>query len=106
MGLRSYILAETVVLELSGEHDISTVPQIEPEISSLTDGRRRVIFDLGKCTYIDSTVLALLVKKHRMFGDGMRVVVPATSQLRRLFTITQLDQSFVVNETLAEALEA
>jgi anti-anti-sigma factor len=102
-GFYSYDLDDNVGFEFSGDHDIGTVPTIEPSITAAMNGQPRVIFDLSVARYIDSTVLNMLLRKHKVLAERMRVVVPASSSVRRIFAISGLDQYFVMAETVSEA---
>lgn len=100
----SYSLDENLVFAFVGDHDLSTVPATEPKILAATNGQPRVVFDLSEATYVDSSMLALLIRRWKTLGDRMRVVVPATCKVRRLFSVTGLDGYFNVSETVADAV--
>jgi anti-anti-sigma factor len=53
---------ETAVLVLSGELDLGTVGQVQERLDQLRDGRRPVILDLERLTFMDSTGIRLLLR--------------------------------------------
>jgi anti-anti-sigma factor len=101
--LQSYHLDKTLVFELHGEHDLSTMPRIEALVNAASEGQPRVIFDLSEARYLDSTVLAFLLRRWKALGNRMSVVIPPLSPIRRIFAVTQLDHYLPIVETLSEA---
>ena len=100
--LRSYQVDQTLVFELHGEHDLSTMPRIEASVVEATDGQPRVIFDLSATRYLDSTMLSFLIRRWKVLGDRMAVVVPVLSPVRKVFAVTQLDRYLPIVDTLPE----
>jgi len=94
------------VFELAGEHDLSTTSKVEAAVRTASEGQSRIVYDLTGVTYLDSTVLTMLVRSHKQLGKGFGVVLPSASPIRRIFEITKLDRIFPVQETLEEALRA
>ena len=104
-NFHSYVLDETIVFAFSGDLDLSTIPETEPKILAATDGQPHVVFDLSNADYVDSSMLALLVRRWKVLGgDRMGVVVPAACKVRRLFSVTGLDGYFNVSESVAAAV--
>jgi anti-anti-sigma factor len=101
--LRSYQVNQTLVFELHGEHDLSTMPRIETSVVAATDGQPHVVFDLSEARYLDSTVLSFLIRRWKALGDRMEVVVPPLSPVRKIFTVTQLDRYLPIVDALPDA---
>ncbi|HEY3766386.1 MAG TPA: STAS domain-containing protein [Gaiellales bacterium] len=57
------------IVELTGEHDISTCDELRAELDRLDGVGTRVVVDLSRATYIDSSVIAELVRAARR-SDG------------------------------------
>ena len=66
---------DTVVLALHGEHDIATAPQVR-EALLLAASRRTLVVDLAACTFLDGSILGLLIgARRRVVRRGGTVVV-------------------------------
>jgi anti-sigma B factor antagonist len=67
------------VLHAPAELDVYTAPYLrEASVDAVNDGIYRLVVDLSKTTYIDSTGLGVLVgidKRAAKYGGWMRVVV-------------------------------
>ncbi len=66
------------IVELTGEHDISTCGELRAELDRLDGVGTRVVVDLSSATYIDSSVIAELVRAARRAdadADGVFAVV-------------------------------
>ncbi len=93
-------------MALGGEVDLHTAPRLDEELFRLIDlGATRVIVDLSDTSFIDSTVLGVLLRAHkRIAGNGGRfVLVTDDPRTRRLFQVTGLDGRFKVASTLIDA---
>jgi anti-sigma B factor antagonist len=70
--------ADTHVIELGGEIDLYTAPEFkERMVQVIEDGKKQVIVDLSKATFIDSTTLGVLVggvKRLRPAGGTLALV--------------------------------
>ncbi|MGI5142559.1 MULTISPECIES: STAS domain-containing protein [unclassified Streptomyces] len=91
------------VVEVYGEADVSTVPQIRDHVVELIrEGDRRFIVDLLGVTFIDSTGLGVLVgilKRIRACRGELRLVI-ANPDVRRIFTITGLHNVFSIYDSV------
>jgi anti-anti-sigma factor len=93
------------VLNVFGDIDLSNVSEFQAAIDRLDAGEdRRPIVNLAGCTYIDSSGLRTLCKAYLASARRLRIVVPATGSLRRIFTITGLTAQLEVAPTLEHAL--
>jgi anti-anti-sigma factor len=99
-GVRPYQLDDAVVFEFTGDHDVSTIGKIEPMVYANVGDRPRVVFDLRRVTYFDSTMLAMFVRAQRNLGDRLLVVVPEKQSLQRIFEITRLDRALTLTSSL------
>ena len=110
MDIKVEALAEgTTVVVVSGELDIYTAPRLREQLLWLSDQDvgtpSRVLLDLNKVSFIDSTGLGAIVGAHRRFTQrgGVLELVCGRCPVQRLLTITRLDQVFRVHERLPEA---
>ncbi|HKH65083.1 MAG TPA: STAS domain-containing protein [Solirubrobacterales bacterium] len=94
-----------VRLALAGELDLSNLPTLEATLDGAIKSGKKVLFDLHRLEFLDSTGLALIV---RMLGrrDAERFsFVPSTSgSVRRLLSLTGLDERMVVDSGAAEPI--
>ena len=96
------------VLELHGEHDLSTVKAIRAELAPIAERGEAAVIDLSDVTFIDSAVLSELVASRRGGEDGhgarLAVVAPPGGFPARVLGLLQLEQVVGVYETRDEAL--
>jgi anti-sigma B factor antagonist len=100
--------ADTHVIELGGEVDLYTAPEFKERMVKVIDGgKKRVVVDLSKATFIDSTTLGVLVggvKRLRPNGGALTIVC-TDQNICKIFEITGLDRVFTIHATREEALE-
>ena len=102
--LHYYECDDVRVVPLAGEFDLSLSKALEEFITAAHDGSKSVVIDLSGASYIDSTVLTVLVRQKKALGSYFRVVVPKTAKLRRIFEITQLQTQLEIEESLAAGM--
>ncbi|GGK20740.1 anti-sigma-B factor antagonist [Pilimelia terevasa] len=109
LALTSRTVGEHTVLEVGGEVDVYTAPRLREELLALIDGgTRRIVVDLQRVDFLDSTGLGVLVgamKKLRGV-DGTFGLVCAKEPLLKIFRITALDQVFPLYESVDAAIAA
>ena len=97
------------VVALEGEVDIHSSRQFkEALVRSIADGATRIIIDLAKVTFVDSTALGVMVSGLRAVGahDGTLDIICCDEQIRGIFEITRLDRIMHVYRSRDEALAA
>lgn len=101
--------SEPPIIELEGEVDVYTAPQLKQQmISLLESGARELVVDLTKVDYLDSTALGVLIGglKRMRERDGNMVLVCPSPRIRRVFEITGLDKIFDIFNTAQDATES
>lgn len=96
------------VIDLKGEIDIYTAPEFQSALThAIEEGFRRVVVDVSKVTFMDSTGLGVFVGGQRKMHlcDGLLVVVCTDPTITRIFQITGLADVFTFRETRNEALK-
>jgi anti-sigma B factor antagonist len=96
------------VVTVSGDADLYAAANVERELLRLVDeGRRSIVVDLTDATFIDSTMLRVLlnVSKRLRPGGGELLVVCSEHNIRKIFEITLLDRVFTIFDTREGALE-
>ena len=89
----------TCFLEIEGEVDVYTSPQLKQDIVKLAEGGvKHVVINLSKVEYLDSTGLGVLIGglKRLRESDGNLVLVGPGMRILRIFEITGLDKIFEI----------
>ena len=100
---------ETQIFDLQGSLDIATSPTVRAALLDAAErGQHRIIVDLSRLDFIDSTGLgALIGSQRRAKENGGEVrLVTREGQILRLLRITGLLTVFGVYHTLEDALAA
>ena len=95
------------IVEVTGEIDMATAPELTALVDEDMDGARRVIVDLSAVVFLDSSALNALVHVQRDLAKreiGFRVVSPLDQNVRRVLEIMQLMETLDVVDSLADAL--
>jgi anti-sigma B factor antagonist len=94
------------VIELEGEVDVYTAPQLKQQMISLLEaGTKQMVVDLTKVEYFDSTALGVLIgglKRIRERDGNLSLICP-NPRIRRVFEITGLDKIFDIYNNGDEA---
>ncbi len=62
--------AGLTVLTISGEHDLSTAPTLRRRIDSLLDEGTPTLIDLSPATFIDSSILGVILDGRRRAAEA------------------------------------
>jgi anti-sigma B factor antagonist len=94
------------VVAIRGDADLYGAPEIGEALGAAAAGASAVVVDLGAVTFLDSTILALLLKSLRELRarEIPFTIVCDAPQILRIFELTGLDARFRVVPTLSEAL--
>ncbi len=99
---------QTHVIELGGEIDLYTAPEFkERMVQLIEDGKKQIVVDLSRATFIDSTTLGVLVggvKRLRPAGGALALVC-TDQNITKIFEITGLDRVFPIYKSRDEALQ-
>ena len=93
------------VVTVSGDADLYAAANVERELLRLVEeSRRSIVVDLSDATFIDSTMLRVLlnVSKRLRPGGGELLVVCSEHNIRKIFEITLLDRVFAIFDTPEE----
>jgi anti-sigma B factor antagonist len=58
------------VLTISGEHDLSTAPNLRRRLDRLLDEKTATIVDLSPATFIDSSILGVIIDGRRRAAEA------------------------------------
>ena len=95
------------ILPLEGEIDLHVAPQITSSLASIiADKPSRVVVDLSKVSYIDSSGLAALIEAMQNVGryGGQFALSGLQEGVRPIFEIARLDQVFRIFPDTASAV--
>ena len=97
------------VLTISGEHDLNTAPDLRRRLGELMDGGESVVVDLSPASFVDSTILGVILEGRRQaIEDGRGFAVAqgnGTEAVARVLEITGLRDELPVHGTRDGALE-
>jgi anti-sigma B factor antagonist len=94
-----------VVVDLKGELDLATAPQLRRKLHELIEsGRMHIAFDLSKLEFMDSTGLGVFIGclKRIREREGTLVLGGLLPNVARVFEVTGLDRIFTIHKSLAE----
>jgi anti-sigma B factor antagonist len=101
--------ATTHVVDVAGEVDLYSAPELKEHVlTAIEGGKTRIVIDLTRTSFIDSTTLGVLVgarKRLREHNGTLAVVCPDPDKLG-LFEMTGLDRVFSIHDDRASALAA
>jgi len=99
-------VARIPVIEIHGQIDLSNCHMLHDEINAEVDkGNYRLIVDLKKISYIDSSCLGILLgglELVRQRGGGLAIV--GNPLVDRVLTLTGLTRIFPFHSSVQEAL--
>lgn len=93
------------VIEVTGEIDVYTAPKLrEVVINAIDSGHRRLVVDIERVAFLDSTGLGVLVGalKRVRSDKGSLDIVCTSDRLLRIFDITGLDKVFSLHRSIAD----
>ena len=99
------------VVVVKGEHDVYTAPSLSEQLDSLLGEHVPFVIDLTKATFVDSSVLRVLLEAKRKADEGdigfaVAVGQDDTGPVRRVLDITGLAPVLPVYAGRDEAKEA
>jgi anti-anti-sigma factor len=104
----TYHDSDIAILSLVGEHDLSTSAELHRALRALLRSGERVIVDLSRAAFIDSSVLNNLVQARRRArerGSEVVLLVGTTPGVERVLQVTRLLEHFPHESTREGAIE-
>ncbi len=108
-GLNQELDGDLLIVEVTGEVDLFTAPELKAAITQgVEGGARHVVVDLSETRFLDSSALGVLIGavKRLRAREGGLTIVNIDPNISKTFEITGLDQIFTICETRGEALSA
>lgn len=110
MGLNWKMVEDVAVIKPEGDLvGGSETDQLELQIRRLMDwNNKKLIIDLSKVSYLNSTALGVLVAAHSnyMKREAKLALCGIDKRIKNVFVITKLVMVFDIHTTLKEALDA
>jgi anti-sigma B factor antagonist len=96
------------VVTLSGQLAVTDVDGFITSVDGIVAKKpTRVVLDLSRLSYIDSTMLGILIRLNRgvmEHGGSVRIASPA-QPTRKLFTTMRLDKAMPIVESVEDGLK-
>ena len=96
------------VLTISGEHDLSTAPNLRRRLDALIDEGVAMVVDLSSATFIDSSILGVILDQRRRAVEarlGFAVVRSnGSNAVDRVLDVTGLRSELPVHARREEAI--
>ncbi len=110
MGVRVERKGAISLIRVDGEVSIEMAAELRDlMLKEIEDGIIRIVVDLGKATYIDSTGLGILISGLRKVGKeegDLKILGPLAPQVKRIFELTRLDKVFDFYDNEQEAINS
>jgi anti-sigma B factor antagonist len=96
------------VLTVHGEHDLHTAPDLRRRLDDLIDGGDPIVVDLSPSTFIDSSILGVILDARRRAREAGVALTVAQADgavaVSRVLQVTGLRSQLPVHDTLEAAL--
>jgi anti-sigma B factor antagonist len=103
------VAEDIAIVRPSGRLNMVTAALVrETIVAAIAEGRPRVVVDLGRIEFIDSTGLGALIgslKSTRQAGGDLRIARP-TAQVQMILSLSNLDRILTAYATPEEAFDA
>lgn len=99
---------DRAVVTVAGEVDLETAAQLgDHALAAVRNVSPHLVLDLSGVTFMDSTGLKVLlsIQRRTEVAQGSLAVVGTARSVRRILTLTGLDQTFALYDTLDEVPE-
>ncbi len=109
MSYSSYEKNGVLVVKIEEERlDASTAPDFKKYVLEyISEGKARILLDLGKVDFIDSSGLGAIVTiLKRVSENGDLCICNPTEPVKNMFKLTRMERVFRVFESENEAIEA
>ncbi|MGH7661071.1 MAG: STAS domain-containing protein [Vulcanimicrobiaceae bacterium] len=91
------------VMTVAGEVDIYAATRFEAELAKGYAAQGRMIVDLRKCRYIDSSAISTLTRANRQSRGKLHLVVDGECKVKRILDVTQIEKIVPVHSSVEDA---
>jgi anti-anti-sigma factor len=94
------------VVALSGDHDVSTLSDLELALTSVVASGKPVVVDLQRATFADSAILCAIINaQHQAGRRRFAIVMPPDGEVTRLFAMVGAAAVLATFSTLRGAID-
>jgi anti-sigma B factor antagonist len=101
MELKHRISGQKLIVDFSGEIDISNIEMLESQVLRLAEGKKEIIFNFDDVLYIDSMGLSFILKidsKMRKSG-GSLTIQNIFGHVKRIFEVSGMKNYLMISGT-------
>jgi anti-sigma B factor antagonist len=109
MSIRIKYEEDYVIVLPDEEIEVYNISEIKEVLFDIIEkGNRRLIMDMSRVEYIDSSGLGVLVSvlKKVKHAEGKLVLISPKSSVKQILSLTNLDKVFNIQDNLENAVEA
>ena len=108
MELNVKTIGQVSVVEISGDIDGKTAPQLQEQLMLLLQPACRIILDMQGVGYMSSAGLRLMLTSHRQASgnQGQLILVNVSEEIKETMSDTGFLQFFTLCDTVEAGLEA
>ena len=108
MDIHVKTVEQVTVIELNGEIDGKTAPEVQDRISAQVHDDSSIVLDMSGVAYMSSAGLRVLLTTYRQVvgADGRIVLVGLCEEVRDTMSMTGFLRFFTVCETVEQGLAA
>jgi anti-sigma B factor antagonist len=108
MKIQTANQGDVQIIELEGELDFHSSPELRTKLGELTGKQAsKILIDLKKVDYMDSSGIATFVEAFQKTKryNGRLILADLTPTVRGVFEIAKLESIFEIANNVAEALD-
>lgn len=109
MSIRIKYEEDYVIVLPDEEIEVYNISEIKEVLFDIIEkGNRRLVMDMSRVEYIDSSGLGVLVSvlKKVKHAEGKLVLISPKSSVKQILSLTNLDKVFNIQDNLENAVEA
>ncbi len=109
MSIRIKYEEDYVIVLPDEEIEVYNISEIKEVLFDIIDkGNRRLVMDMSRVEYIDSSGLGVMVSvlKKVKHAEGKLVLISPKSSVKQILSLTNLDKVFNIQDNLENAVEA
>lgn len=108
MEINLKTVEQIIVVEIIGNIDGKTAPQVQEQISPLIQAECKIVLDMTQVAYMSSAGLRLMLTTHRRVSSnkGQVILAGVSTEIQETMSATGFLGFFTVQETVDGAIAA